>query len=991
MKRPSQNIVSLIKNLPEILKSFLLELGFDILNSNQSSNKFEFIIVDDQGLKDLAKFSDLISKNQCRVVLFSSSKDYILNLDIGVRLMFDIQNLNDPISKLLLKRFFTLEKGIFIEESFDSKVQIKMNHAKIASKISFGHYADIISANAFDLNFPLLSLRSYFISLCTYFSYLHKSRLSVYPMEVNFGNWGGSFLLEINVSVQNFYIDYLLQSLKNKHTEDLDDLLSHCLKFPSSVEIFYNKRSKKLSFISIWSKTLSPASLLSIKEISTFNQAQNVILNRNYDIDMITDIDQKQKSKLELKEIEGKGITSLFLGQGSLILRPALLKRVINYCLQKLISQNKVATIPNLVISDIEELIQDYPNSVFISNLDESDKKAILKGLQSSDFKKIVKGFFDFAESETIKVKGGKDDFLQDLTTRIEDIGEKEIEAIVRVSGGNNNTENEFFKVKGGEGSDSSNESTLVKGQGEANLQDEHQLVRNWSDHKKEISEEIKQRSPEITKSDSYFVETKKIFADLLTQKNGMNIELASNVAESVMEESLTSFTNEADTFNFMNDLMVIGEKGAISLDHAKKMIDESEFINHKKLMKLKDIYNKSDKVKNEVIQKLKDRIKYLTSLNEDKDLGFLNEHHQEKEVNYDISSKSLEGELETLKRNLESKESQFNNYQLLVEEVEKNKNLKIEELKNKIDLLNKKHGPSALGDRLSEILAAEHPVKEGSDPSRLVYALKVELDYANKNIEKIKGSFEKLQQFNDQNNIHKNEKIAELERKIRESSALSLKEKMDERAEGMKKTEEVRRYSEVQKMQQSFELQENADKIKKLVLHNRDLEKKLNDSEKFVLKLQHDLIKSDGSTVFNLKRENEEHRENIEILKKYLLTSEAKFKQAELDLKRNEHKISIYEAKIKSFESALKLSNVNAGIAKIGSNKPHDTQDPKIQVKLKQMETANAKLTESNKKIQDDLNSKKTEILKLKQENVQIRNHLKALEKKSSNAKKAS
>lgn len=998
--------------LMELIPDGLIE----VVSSESDLTDLRYIIIDDTKISEIKKYNKHIENGQCKVLLLSETKEFVSQFGLGVRFIAKSDFLKNDFNKILIERFFKNDSGLFVEENFSEDKTVK--NVKLSSQLSFGYYADVVSIDAFEQGFSPVSVRSYFISVSTYFAYLNKTKIAIYPFEVNFGLYNEIFFIEINASVQNFYLDYLLESLKQENKDDVDNLLYHALRFPTSVEISYNKNSKKINIVAAWMKGEAKNKLISINEINSHNQVKNSLQEIKYKIELVTKPSVQTQIELETKEIPGKGITRLELREGNLLSNPLLLKRLIGYCSTKLEKENKMDAIPSLAVEDVEILLNDYPDNKVISDLDILDKETILKGLQNSEFSKVIQGSLEIADDDV----GGKEKLAEDVISRIGGVTDEKIEEIIKIAGGT--MEKELVtKVSGGGPEDLTEENTLVKGgpqekesvtvvkggnedkekesvtvvKGDSGVKEKESVtiikggssgndqkgafnvkIGNWAAKKDEVITEIRKKFSDMIRLNMPMERMENALVSIVMTKMEMGESGAKIVVAGLMEEAKASLMSAKATDNIRKNSL-----DPLALEKELKNVSRKAELDLKsrdeQIIRMKGLM---DKLNNEVSRLREKSISGSSSV--DSPAGNINLGKSEKMENAEINK---------LQNDLLDKDIQFSKYKKIVEENEKNKNKLIDELKNKIETLNKRNDLPTIekNEKLKEVMVNSSQITDINKATDVINIMQAELINYSKELDTVQTNFERLKKLSEASLKIKNDKIIELESKIKNVANKDKKGQIEERREDQKREEILKREADVLKRQQNLEahelkeLQREADRAKKLEIINKELEKRITANSALVTKLQNELMQVDTGDQLSLKHEIEDQKTKIDQLKKDLLLSESKVKQSELESKRSEHKISTLEARLKLLEKN------NTGANAKGQNRVSEVHDGKLAVKVKQLEAINSKLTETNKKTLDELGVKKSELLKLKQENIQMKNQLTELEKKSSAAKKAS
>lgn len=433
-------LLNLTGPLLKAVEDLFLKSDFRIVNSAEEieAQSITHILIEKN--KDISKVlaQKSINQDSIEIISLDTSGNYKNFLTYGGRVCISREVCLDPIGLWALERYTSQYPSYQLNKIFDGDFESAT--FKISGHMSLGYYADLISAKAFNSDYNVIKTRNYFINLLSYIAYLEKSQIAFLPVQVDFKKGENYFVIQTHLSVKNFYLDYLLESLYEEHKKnEVEALLFHAFTLTHLVELFYHKKSGKVVINAIWAKSdyKGPQALL-IREIESFKQAQinAEILTKNIATpDVYLEDDQDiNKADLESKNLPGKGVTSKSLRDGRLAKNPLALKRMIEFVFNKAQEKGLAEELDKINIATLMELLEEFPIEGVVENLDDLDKELILKGLKDPKFMQGITKAEKEAQDKIENDQGLKNNILSEVANKIKGLDPKLLEQISKVS-----------------------------------------------------------------------------------------------------------------------------------------------------------------------------------------------------------------------------------------------------------------------------------------------------------------------------------------------------------------------------------------------------------------------------------------------------------------------------------------------------------------------------------------------------------------------------
>ncbi len=439
--------------------------------------------------------------------------------------------LGHQVTSVTLKRFVGLDSSINIDSLYEGDFK----NFKVTDPFSIGHYQDVIGAYLYRNNFDYKKLQDSYQSIIKFI----LNELELLPIEVEFVRGEDYVALQIHSAISK------LQKTSTEITEFISSIDT------TIVDTYYLKSSKELVFNVILIKDIVGKAVV-FNDLEKFNS-----VNPNLSFYENTESFVKvEKDPVKFKhDVNTKSVIET-------------VRKVIDW------------------LKDRKYILKD--SFVFENELEKFPESQLVKGLKQEDLDFIRKVISDYKVEEAyeLSIAGASDDLCSDQDF-VKKLGEslKEIE-LYEVSSLFEN-DSDFIQVVGGK-FDEENEVTLVKGNGEDNVEDENTLVKGEQETHDDI---IKIQSTfnevrndlatifinSIDEGSTDLIEVKSQLGELVSRKLGLSKEqnerlvskiVGSCAIEKTAEESKSSSRSEHFT--------------KLQNEKLKKIIESKDELNNK-------------------------------------------------------------------------------------------------------------------------------------------------------------------------------------------------------------------------------------------------------------------------------------------------------------------------------------------------------------------------------------------------------------------------
>lgn len=365
--------------------------GFDITTTPVAGNVHDLLLNLDvqENFNDIAKLYETVEK---QTSILSLAK---------------VKNLND---------FFASQgRGVFLPELFESKIACKMlerflNHhtstslkdifadsftdykiGKITNHLQSGHYADVVAMDAFDQGHNVVLVRNFLINCIYYFSYLRTSEKCGLPIEMEYAVNADACVAQllVPVTVKDFYLDYVLDSLDAQNSESpFKHLLYTCFQNCHLLDIQYQRSSAKLVITGLWVKNgqKEVSSSFLLNDFLTYAQAQRLEDKKFSDVTFALEKNIKElEEKLKDKLLPGDAVKNILLSstEGIFQNNPALFNEIVLNVMDQRMAQENPKALAELLMPDLEEYLAHYPDTQLIQKMAPQEKDKILDFLKN--------------------------------------------------------------------------------------------------------------------------------------------------------------------------------------------------------------------------------------------------------------------------------------------------------------------------------------------------------------------------------------------------------------------------------------------------------------------------------------------------------------------------------------------------------------------------------------------------------------------------------
>jgi len=468
-------------DLPSELLEICNELSLQVTTDPSEFSEDNFVYV----LVDSAETESPISKPILCLESCSDDQNFFKKNGKGI---INKSILTTEIGKILIKRLFGDASSLSFEKAFDGGLN-EAKSLKLENFFKVGSVCDVISKDAFKMDFNFIAIRNFFNSLASFFGILSQSDIVGFPVEVDYGQSDECFVIQSHVSIENFDENSLLDSFGVlNNLSPFHSLLKICSKQADIIDCYILESSSRLVITGIWLKE----DFTQLPEFSSSILLNNIKSFKRIEADQIKGT---VESKPVVHEINESELEEKHNSQEAVIEAPVAkssdedfsfevdnivkVKRVIEFIRRLRKLEESAKPEGELTLEDVESYLDSYPNKKAVSCLTQKDKVLILRGLKDIYvFENIQKDISKV--SEGVNLETIEDSFI----TRLESLSVDDASEIVSMSVDNH--DESVTRVRGWVG-DSDSETTIVNGQKEELTQ------KAWTVKKSEIIEDVKE------------------------------------------------------------------------------------------------------------------------------------------------------------------------------------------------------------------------------------------------------------------------------------------------------------------------------------------------------------------------------------------------------------------------------------------------------------------------------------------------------------------
>lgn len=492
IKNNKINILCLIETIEDTQQEYFLEL----LGSNDMINLY--FVSDNEQNPDVIITGEIYEGEVKKVLYITDSDKFVPRIS-----PFMLEN---ELVKISLKRFVGLDSSINIDNVYEGDFK----NIKITDPFSVGYYQDILGAYLFKNGFEYKKLMTNYAKVVSYF----LDTLECIPIEVDFVRGDDYVALQIHSQISK------LQESETDIIEFIQELDSDI------VDSYYLKSSKEFVVNMIQIKEAIDKTIL-FSDLDKFNST-NPTLSFYENMESFVKI---EKDQVDYSRRPAKKSTI------------EIVRKVIDWLKDKKSLKGEYF--------DYDKELGGFPD------------EHLLKDLKSDDYDFIKNVISDFEVDEAYKmsIAGATDDLSKDndlvskLSDSLSNLEAYEVSSLfeneedfIRVVGGHFEQSEESQKVEGVT-DDVSEDSILVKGDGEGNSNDENILIEGsrekyddlmkvkskYEDVKKEISSIFLKR---FNGENPNLEEIKEELNGLIVRKMGLTKEASERLSEKIISSA---------------------------------------------------------------------------------------------------------------------------------------------------------------------------------------------------------------------------------------------------------------------------------------------------------------------------------------------------------------------------------------------------------------------------------------------------------------------
>lgn len=925
-----KDILNLAGEIHPKLRAMLEAGGLRFVEEQTENLAFIFLRDKKSEWKELDEKFHVLTKN-IAVISFSPVSEKEEFWKYNGRAILNEQTLDDELLSKVVQRLFVLDSAVNVEYAYD-KLLNKIHTFKLMTHLSLGTYLDSVASTAFELDFDVINLRSFYVNSLSYITYLQKAGIVHYPIDVQYGYSDSCFVLQYVVSAGPMYSEYLAQALAQEDAKNpLKSLLTWCEKQCDFFDIYQLENSEKLVLSGLWLKdrNLSFPSFFTNNIPSFYGERRRLTSVAQEPVYNTESVSNSSLGALQVKPLPGLGLTPM---SPSFENHPETFKELIKHLALK---KRNVEGDDSFAVSleNLDEHLQDYESAEVLKQLNELDKKILVSAWQDVQENKVLGvdqvleniekiDFYEEEEEGSTLIKGGQEEAEGSQLVR-GSAQEKEAMTIIKGSRPDSDSKNHITIVKGDSHTDSKkglfNLSKVLPNQVSDKID-----KNKWRQVRGELARDLR----ELRNEGKDFKEIEQAFIEKVSTDIGMPQEEARLFVQGILGQ----MNAEASSVEVNKKLLEAKEQ--LNKEKAHVEVVKKETARHygdevkkrdQQIMKMKriiDVMKKElDSAKKSLqsskgnggvaaTENLKDQ---NAKISEDKML--LTEERHSLELNV----RTLEAELNLKNKELAKRESQIQNLRDAQQKMSDRHETIIKEYQTRIQELNAAQTQSLAAKELEEL----HQLRQENQTMSSM------LELSSKKITNLSETYDRLKKHGDDKIAGQIKNLTES--KVELTAQLRQAQERELRAEG-----------------------------------------RCRSLESSVEKLQHEIDKLRESQVSQEPQGDQE--KILRELKADDLNQKQMLKQSELNAKKLEQKIKFLTEQLAQAQKAASMSHK-------GSNGAESTKAS--DAKVKQLEMNLEKANISSSKIKDELAEKKKENLKLKTDLQTLQNQLQEAQRK--------
>ncbi len=657
--------------LEKLFKKYGLTVHDNI--DDLKENKLSYIIIRDHN-KSFSSINDLYKTVEQNIPIVSLSEVKNKNdfIRYNGKAIINESLLNVESVQIIIRRFFTAPATLRSEFSYEGILE-SFKTLKITDLLGSGYYSDLISADSARRGFNIISIKNYVISLISYLGYLKQRGVLDVPFEIDYGESDNTFLVQAQVSVNKFSIDYIQDSFGEVEGSDpFKYLFRMCANLSHIFDIYHLKRSSKVVFTAAWfSKAYIDDtnffSTICFNSIVSIEQTQKKWEEIKHRPEVL--IDSSLKRLNEKIEDIGKDpalLNLLDMSSNWLMGFPILIKKLISFVHELRKKEAYPKDVSTLSVRDVKNYIADYPNERIIKKLTDSDYELILRVLWDSSILKMIEENKNKFEQRL----EGSGDQLDAYAEKVNDVFDlMDAESANLLIEGSPVVDDQGKMVIHGVTENITDESTLVKGSVDEIDVDQRFLMTDrgfeiqsdlWNSKKSELLSRIKTTVEKVKKGGGSIEQLESDLIEVVSDVFGINEVDAKTLVSGVLENSKSLFANVeifddlktvVDTYqNDVDDLKIKQEflKQKKQIELMSKVIDGLH-VKNRSLSEINKTFNQFDLSSSESVQAMANSLASATKTIETKNYAYdrlkknIKDRLQEKEHLVDSLTKKLE------------------------------------------------------------------------------------------------------------------------------------------------------------------------------------------------------------------------------------------------------------------------------------------------------------------------------------------------------------
>lgn len=414
------NILNLVGQLSDALVAYFEQVGANVLTREtcQDFSSLNYILVSsEEQASEVSIEFDAVKNNITLVCIgrIENTKKFLLN---NGRSSIEDYSFSNSFSKIVLDKFFTKNFSIHLDESFQGKFR-NIEDVKVTSIQNMGSDTDVITLDAFDKNYNIVTIRSFLDHVLYFFAYLKQAGLAGVPYEIEYAeSEEGIYCVNLYLSVRNFVAEYIIDSFGLISGKDPSKYLMGIIeKSCDFLEVTFIEEPGKLVISGLWNKLEENQAKICGMSFNNVKTTAQLISEVHNSISAYKDaISQTKDNNTKTNQTSNKNLPGGFIGFFDNVNRESILKihpdktiKLIAFVVQDYEKKYPDRNASEVTLEDLHKYLAEYEDQDFISKMVSNDHDILLDRIHNMN---SIQAY----EDEIVRIKESlkdDDDFKQ--------------------------------------------------------------------------------------------------------------------------------------------------------------------------------------------------------------------------------------------------------------------------------------------------------------------------------------------------------------------------------------------------------------------------------------------------------------------------------------------------------------------------------------------------------------------------------------------------